>query len=61
VRSRRVWVRVRRVVDEAGERTVVELGGLDRAGGADPERGAAELAAIMEDLGATGLKEKETA
>ena len=50
IRSRRVWVRARQ---EDG-RTLVDIGGLDRAGGADPERGAAEVAAIMEALGAPG-------
>jgi cytochrome c biogenesis protein len=59
VRSRRVWVRVRRVAGDAGERTVVEIGGLDRAGGADPERGAAELADIMEALGAPTERDEE--
>ena len=46
IRPRRMWVRAR----EDGGATVVDVAGLDRSNGGDPERGAAELAAIMDTL-----------
>jgi cytochrome c biogenesis protein len=46
IRPRRVWVRARA---EDGA-TAVDVAALDRSGGGDPERGAAELAAIMDTL-----------
>ena len=48
IRPRRTWVRVRRT---EGGRTLVEVASLDRSSGGDPERGAAELAGIVEALG----------
>jgi len=47
VRPRRLWVRARRQDDGS---TLVELARLDRSSAGDPEDGAAELAAIVEDL-----------
>lgn len=46
IRPRRVWVRAR---EEDGA-TAVDVAALDRSSGGDPERGAAELAAIMDTL-----------
>ena len=46
IRPRRVWVRARA---EDGA-TVVDVAALDRSNGGDPDRGAAELAAIMDTL-----------
>ncbi len=51
IRPRRLWLRTR--LGDDGE-TVVDLGALDRSNGGDPERGAQELAAIMESLNTTG-------
>lgn len=48
MRPRRTWVRARRQEDGS---TLVEVASLDRSSGGDPERGAAELAAIVESLG----------
>lgn len=51
IRPRRVWVRVRRLGGvEGAEGTLLELGALDRSSSGDPERGAEELASIMEQL-----------
>ncbi|MGN0063606.1 MAG: cytochrome c biogenesis protein ResB [Nocardioides sp.] len=47
IRPRRTWVRAR----SKDGMTVVEVGSLDRSSGGDPERGAAELASIVEALG----------
>jgi cytochrome c biogenesis protein len=47
IRPRRVWVRARTVEGV----TLVEVGTLDRSGGGDPERGAEELAGIVEVIG----------
>lgn len=46
IRPRRVWVRAR---SQDGA-TVVDVAALDRSNGGDPDRGAAELAAIMDTL-----------
>ncbi len=46
IRPRRMWVRAR---EEDGT-TTVDVAGLDRSNGGDPERGAAELEAIMDTL-----------
>ena len=51
IRPRRVWVRARRDGDGADDgETVIDLGALDRSAGGDPDRGQAEVAAIMEAL-----------
>ena len=46
IRPRRVWVRAR---TQDGV-TTVDVAALDRSNGGDPDRGAAELAAIMDTL-----------
>jgi cytochrome c biogenesis protein len=46
VRPRRVWVRATR----RDGTTYVEVAGLDRGNGADPERGTAEIAALVATL-----------
>ena len=47
IRPRRVWVRARRLSDDDGERTEVEVAGLDRSTAGDVE---AEVAAVVGDL-----------
>ncbi len=60
IRPRRLWVRAR---EEDGA-TVVDVAALDRSNGGDPDRGAAELVAIMDTLragsGAAGSTTKES-
>ena len=57
VRPRRVWVRARRGTDGT---TYVEVAGLDRTGGGDPEQGAARLDQIVAALRGTPDPPKET-
>ncbi|WP_234410778.1 cytochrome c biogenesis protein ResB [Nocardioides terrigena] len=60
IRPRRLWVRAR----EQDGATVVDVAALDRSNGGDPDRGAAELVAIMDTLragsGGAGSTTKES-
>ncbi len=47
IRPRRIWVRARRVTDEDGDGTLVEVAGLDRSGNGDLPRETALVAAAM--------------
>jgi cytochrome c biogenesis protein len=49
IRPRRVWIKVRRQGDGADRRTLVEVAGLDRAGGGDRSGEIDQLTATLKE------------